>query len=335
MTATKTTAAAPAPPGPEVSRATAASAKGKGRKTPAAPVARPLPTPSWEPAEKGPKVILESPAKINLNLEVLGQRGDGYHSIRSILVPISLHDTITIAPGGRKLSFHGGQGAPKDEGNLAYRAAVALADHAGGGRGVEIRIVKRIPIAAGLGGGSSNAATVLAGLNELWGLGLDGPTLEKIGSTLGSDVPFFLRRGMNVATGRGEVLEAVPNRLRLEVVLVNPPVKVSSEWAYANVPEELTRSGSSTSMIKVALASGRVELLGRHLSNDLEPGVRAKHPVVGQIAKKLESAGALGVLMSGSGPTVFGIAADAESADRIAEKLSGDKWKVFRAHTLG
>jgi len=280
------------------------------------------------------KLVLESPAKINLNLEVLGQRGDGYHSIRSVLLPISLHDTVTFTPGGRKFVFHGGQGTPRDEGNLAYEAVKLLAKRAGTRRGLDLRIVKRFPIAAGLGGGSSNASTVLKGLNEVWELGLSGEKLEKIGLELGSDVPFFLRGGTCIATGRGEQLEPLPRRMPMELVLVNPALKVTSEWAYTHVPDELTRSGSSTSMIKVALASGRVDLLGKHLENDLEAGVRAAHKVVAEMRRKLESAGALGVSMSGSGPTVFGLAADAESADLIADKVANPKWKVIRARTL-
>jgi 4-diphosphocytidyl-2-C-methyl-D-erythritol kinase len=120
----------------------------------------------------------------------------------------------------------------------------------------------------------------------------------------------------------------------IEIVLINPALKVTSEWAYSHVPDELTRSGSSTSMIKVALASGRVELLGKHLENDLEPGVARAHKVVAEARRKLTSAGAAGVSMSGSGPTVFGLATDAESADRIAEKVANPKWKVLRARTL-
>ena len=173
-----------------------------------------------------------------------------------------------------------------------------------------------------------------AALDELWELGLAGRKLEKIGLELGSDVPFFLRGGTCIATGRGEELEPLPRRMPIELVLVHPALKVTSEWAYTHVPDELTRSGSSTSMIKVALASGRVELLGKHLENDLEAGVRGAHRVVAEIRRKLDSAGAVGVSMSGSGPTVFGLAADAESADRIAEKVANPKWKVIRARTL-
>lgn len=286
------------------------------------------------------KLILESPAKVNLNLEVLGQRGDGYHSIRSVLVPISLADTITFTPGGRKFAFHGGQGTPKDDGNLAHQAVKLLSKETGVRKGLDLRIVKRIPISAGLGGGSSNAATVLRGLNDLWDLGLEQADLERIGLQLGSDVPFFLRGGTSIARGRGEELEPIPRRGALEFVLVNPSLKVSSQWAYENMSDELTRSGSSTSMIKVALASGRPELLAQHLENDLEPGVASENSVIGEIRDQLKAAGALGVLMSGSGPTVFGVAADAESADRIAaelekaDKASEARWKVFRAHAL-
>lgn len=282
------------------------------------------------------KLVLDSPAKVNLNLEVLGRRGDGYHSIRSVLVPISLHDTVTLTPGGRKFTFHGGQGTPKDEGNLAYQAVKLVTQRTGVRHGLDVRVVKRIPLAAGLGGGSSNAATVLRGLNELWELGLSVDELAKMGLELGSDVPFFVRGGTCLAGGRGEELEAISHRGRLDLVLVNPPLKVSSEWAYGHAPAELTRQGSSTSMVKVALASGRAELLAAHLVNDLEPGVVAAHKVVGEIKKRLVSAGALGALMSGSGPTVFGVASDEESAQRIATKMSASgKWKAVCATSVG
>lgn len=281
------------------------------------------------------KIVLESPAKVNLNLEVLGQRADSFHAIRSVLVPVSLHDTISITPGGRKFVFHGGLGCPKDEGNLAYRAIKLLTKKTGIRHGLDVRIVKRIPIAAGLGGGSSNAATVLKSVNDLWDLGLSGPELEQLGLELGTDVPFFLRGGTCIATGRGEILEPIQNRTKLELVFVNPPLKVTSEWAYGHTAAELTRSGSSTSMVKVALASGRPELLGPHLVNDLEEAVLKGHAVVREAKRKLKSAGAIGVLMSGSGPTVFGIAPDAERADKIAAKLArSEKWKVVRASTL-
>lgn len=277
------------------------------------------------------KLVLESPAKVNLTLEVLGRRADGFHSIRSVMAPISLHDTVTFTPGGRKVVFHGGQGVPKDETNLALRAVRALEKHTGVQHGIDIRVVKRIPVAAGLGGGSSNAATVLRGLNELWALGLDGAELERIGLELGSDVPFFLRGGTCLAGGRGEVLETLPREADLELVLVCPALKVSSKWAYEHVPAELTRSAGSTSMVKVALASGRTELLATHLANDLEPGVEREHPVVAEARKRLNAAGALGSRMSGSGPTVFGVCADVETADRVAGKVKSADWKVLRA----
>jgi 4-diphosphocytidyl-2-C-methyl-D-erythritol kinase len=276
------------------------------------------------------KLILESPAKINLTLEVLGRRADGFHAIRSVLIPVSLHDTVSFTPGGRKLVFHGGQGAPKDETNLAVRAVRALEEHAGVRHGVDIRIVKRIPVAAGLGGGSSNAATVLKGLNELWELGLSIAELERLGAGIGSDVPFFVRGGSSLAGGRGEELQALPRGGDVELVLVCPTLRVTSKWAYDQVPAELTRAGGSTSMVKVALASGRAELLAANLSNDLEPGVVRAHPVVAEAKQKLRDAGALGALMSGSGPTVFGVAPDGETADAIARQVESAAWKVHR-----
>lgn len=280
------------------------------------------------------KLVVESPAKINLALEVLGRRSDGFHSIRSILAPITLHDTVTLSPGGRKFTFHGGQGAPKDEGNLAWRAAGLLAERTGVRHGVDVRIVKRIPIAAGLGGGSSNAATVLRLLNDLWETGLSDEKLAALGLELGSDVPFFLRGSTCLATGRGEILEPLQSSSPVELVLVHPALKVSSQWAYDHVPEELTRAGGATSMVKVALASARLDLLAANLVNDLEAGVAKAHPVVAEAKRRLKAAGALGAVMSGSGPTVFGIAPDAETAEKIAKKVASPKWKVSRARTL-
>jgi 4-diphosphocytidyl-2-C-methyl-D-erythritol kinase len=277
------------------------------------------------------KVVLAAPAKINLSLEVLGRRADGYHSIRSVLAPVTLHDSITLTPGGRKFVFHGGQGTPRDETNLAWMAVKVLTRETGVRHGLEIRIVKRIPVAAGLGGGSSNAATVLGAVNELWDLGLSPAKLEKLGLEIGSDVPFFVRGGVCLAGGRGEELEPLPAKGDFELVLVHPALKVSSQWAYENVPADHPRAGGSTSMVKVALASGRPELLAANLVNDLAPAVEKAHPVVAEARRKLNAAGALGALMSGSGPTVFGVATDAEAADRIAAKVEGPKWKVSRA----
>lgn len=277
------------------------------------------------------KLVLASPAKVNLSLEVLGRRSDGYHSIRSILAPITLHDTVTLTPGGRKFVFHGGQGTPKDESNLAWRAAKILTRETGVRHGLEIRIVKRIPVAAGLGGGSSNAATVLTALNDLWDLHLPPAKLEKLGLEIGSDVPFFVRGGVCLAGGRGEQLDLLPAQGTFELVLLHPAEKVSSKWAYENIPADHARAGGATSMVKVALASGRPELLAANLVNDLEPGVAKAHPVVAEAKRKLKAAGALGALMSGSGPTVFGVAPDPETADAIAAKVESPKWKVSRA----
>jgi 4-diphosphocytidyl-2-C-methyl-D-erythritol kinase len=277
------------------------------------------------------KVILAAPAKINLSLEVLGRRADGYHSIRSVLAPITLHDSVTLTPGGRRFVFHGGQGAPKDERNLAWQAVKLLTRETGVRHGLDVRIVKRIPVAAGLGGGSTDAAAVLAAVNDLWELGLPPAKLEKLGLEIGSDVPFFVRGGVCLAGGRGEQLETLPAKGDFELVLVHPSLKVSSQWAYENIPPDVPHSGGTTSMVKVALASGRPELLAANLGNDLGPGVEKAHPVVAEARRKLKSAGALGTLMSGSGPTVFGVAPDAETADRIAAKVEGPKWKVSRA----
>jgi 4-diphosphocytidyl-2-C-methyl-D-erythritol kinase len=277
------------------------------------------------------KLVVESPAKVNLSLEVLGRRADGYHSLRGIMVPVTLEDVVTFTPGGRGFVFHAGQGTPRGEGNLAHRAATLLMERTGVRHALDLRVLKRIPVAAGLGGGSSDAAAVLAGLNRMWDLGLSGADLESLGLELGSDVPFFLRGGICVAEGRGEELERLSVPVVPEFVLVHPPIRVSAGWAFDHIPEEHPRATGATNMLRVALATGRPELLGPHLVNDLQPGVEAEHPIVREIRERLLSAGALGAVMSGSGPTVLGVSADAESANRVAAEMEDSRWRVYRA----
>lgn len=274
-----------------------------------------------------------APAKINTCLHVLGKRGDGYHELAMLMQPISLYDEITITCGdGTGVEvFCPGVEMPAGAENITALAARALLREAGVERAVSIRVDKKIPIAAGLGGGSSDAATVLTGLNEMLGLGFSVEHLMRIGVTLGADVPFFVFGGTAWATGIGERLEKVDSMPALWYVLVNPGVAVSTAWVYGNLV--LTSPGDAD---KLRRFPGTAEEFVRLLHNDLEPVTMRRYPVVGEIKQRLLESGAIGSLMSGSGPTVFGAFTSEEGARKAAGQLMQEaSWRVFAVQPLG
>ena len=273
------------------------------------------------------KLTLLAPAKINLCLHVLGKRADGYHDVAMLMQRISLCDrielTLTETPGVRV--FCPGVELPPGGENIAARAARRLLELAGAETGVEILIDKQIPVAAGLGGGSSDAAAVLLGLNDLLQLKLDRPTLMAEGARLGADVPFFIFQQTAWATGIGDVLEGVSGMPAVWYVLVNPGVPVSTAWVYQNLG--LT-SGGGGAMLPRFLRT--VDGLVRLLHNDLERVTVARYPVVAALKDALAACGAVGALMSGSGPTVFGVFAEEAAARKAADELRRHSdWRVF------
>lgn len=275
------------------------------------------------------KLRLPARAKINLTLEVLSRRPDGYHEIRTVLQALELHDLITIEPGPEiaVLSLH--PEVPGGPANLAYKAALALREKVGGEPGgARIFIEKRIPLAAGLAGGSADAAATLQGLNELWGLGLEREELLQVAARIGSDVPFCLDGITALATGRGEILHPLPPLPPLYVVLANPGFGVATSWAYAEfdrgvkAPGEETAGKISPSLALVeVLKKGRLSELGALLYNDLAGVVSRRYPLIAELKDRLKSAGALGVEMSGSGPTVFGLFQEESRARQAMEEL--------------
>jgi 4-diphosphocytidyl-2-C-methyl-D-erythritol kinase len=285
------------------------------------------------PGEKQLKsVTLNAPAKVNYLLDVLRKRADGYHDLRMIMQRIALSDQIEITlldnPGIYVTSDKGG--VPDGPGNIAWRAAEAILSCSGREAGVRIRIVKKIPVAAGLGGGSSDAATVLIGLNELLGLGFSDEKLMQLGVKLGADVPFFIFKRAALAEGIGERLSPVDRLPAVWMVLVNPNVHVSTASVYQNL--RLTKREDT---YKMPTFSGNVDQLCAILSNDLESVTTERFPVIREIKSELLSLGARGVLMSGSGPTVFAVFAD-EGAARYCfdtvSKVSG--WSSFLTRTI-
>jgi 4-diphosphocytidyl-2-C-methyl-D-erythritol kinase len=276
------------------------------------------------------QITLSAPAKVNYRLDVMGRRPDGYHDLRMIMQPIDLCDQVTIARSavrGIRVTC-GTAGVPDGEGNIAWRAARALFDPQGAGFGLEIAISKRIPVAAGLGGGSSDAAAVLLGVNRLLGLGLDRQRLMAVATPLGADVPFFLLGGPALAEGIGERLTPLEGIPAAWLALVNPGIPVSTAWAYNNVNLSLT---TGHRIPYIPLFYGTLVEVAAILANDLEQVTMGAHPVIGQIKERLLAAGALGTLMSGSGPTVFGLFADQHAAEEASAALATETGWFTRA----
>jgi len=271
-----------------------------------------------------------SPAKINLLLRVLRKRYDGYHDLYSVMQPVTLYDNITIEAGeGSGIVVEcPGSGLPTDDSNLAFRAAELLLEKVGVKKRVSITIDKKIPVGAGLGGGSSNAAAVLMALNSLLDAGLTEKELMEMGSTLGSDVPFFILRGPALATGRGEVLE----RIRLpgcHYILINPGFQVSTAWVYGRL--DLTKNLENNTLTYSRQAFEGCGQIKERLFNDLEPVTAARHPEIPALKELLMENGASGALMSGSGPTVFGLFEGRERAERV---FDGIKARLDAAYSV-
>ncbi len=277
---------------------------------------------------------LKSPAKVNLRLEILKRREDGYHDIRTIFQKISLYDTLSLSLKKEKgiciTTDH--PDLPVGKGNLIYQAVQMILKKSEYQGGLTVNIRKKIPMGAGLGGGSSNAATILKALNQLLEVGLPAKALMKMGLHLGADVPFFFSGGAAMATGIGERLKKI-DLPELWYVLINPKFEVSTRWAYQNFV--LTKRHFHFNLQKFAKTP---EGVSRLLWNDLEGVVSKKYPQIQAMKKMLLSAGALGALMTGSGPTVFGVFSVKEDAEKAYEKLNQKVkergWIILKAESL-
>jgi len=267
---------------------------------------------------------LRAPAKINLYLKVLGRRWDGYHELATWMQKLELADDITLATSREGITLHcRGAELGAAEKNLAYRAALLFFKETGLPGGVAITLVKNIPVAAGLGGGSSDAAAVLTGLNRLYDAGLDERKMMELGLLLGADVPFFVAEcRAAIATGIGEKLQEMDSLQGKRFVLVNPGFPVSTKWVFENFdyaqPVNLALTIEDNAYILRRAFDGS---LPARLFNDLERVTTARYPAVASLKKELAAAGASEALMSGSGPTVFGIFTDPALAARCAANL--------------
>ena len=276
------------------------------------------------------ELTVRTPAKINLCLTVIGKRPDGYHDVEMVLQAVGLYDAVTVRIAGKGITVTCNvPGVPGDAENIAGKAARAMLNRAGRDVGMAISIRKDIPVAAGRGGGSSDAAAVLVACNRLLGLDLDREQLAGIGAGLGMDVPFFLFAPTAQATGRGEIVTALPPPDPFWVLLANPGFATSTAWVYQNLNFGLTKRVDCTNIASLPVAK-----IAEMLHNDLETVTAAAHPVIGEMERALTEAGALGVRMSGSGPTVFGVFGDETSCRGAARALGPRGWRLIPAPVL-
>lgn len=278
-------------------------------------------------------MTIEAHAKINLTLEVFKVRSDGYHALRSVVMPVSLADTLEVEDA---ISLSSDTGYADD---LCLKAAKVLAP----GRGASIRVTKRIPAGGGLGGGSADAAAVLLALNDVWGLMRTREELMALGAQVGSDVPSLVCGGAVVMEGRGEVVRpvlpaegSVPRALPVyHLVLLNPGVASSTAAVYAKCEGREPTASLTLGKMLAALSSGDPSRVAAALQNDLTAPARALHPEIGEALDELRAGGALGVSMSGSGSTVFGVYADEAAAKAEASRLLARGLRAWAVHTCG
>jgi 4-diphosphocytidyl-2-C-methyl-D-erythritol kinase len=276
------------------------------------------------------ELTIQAPAKINLCLSVLGRRPDGYHDVAMLMQMVGLYDEVRVSLGGKGISVTCDDNTiPSGEENIAWKAAAAILNHARLDTGLSITIKKAIPVAAGLGGGSSDAAAVLVAANKLLGTGLDRGQLSDRGAGLGMDVPFFFHGPLALARGRGEFLTRVAPLPGFWVLLVNPGFETSTAWVYKNLNLRLTKNVDCNKIARLTVRN-----MAEGLHNDLETVTAAAHPVISRIEEALLAHGAMGARMSGSGPTVFGIFEDEEGCRAAAASLSGEGWKIYPVEAL-
>jgi 4-diphosphocytidyl-2-C-methyl-D-erythritol kinase len=289
----------------------------------------------------GDSIVTWAPAKLNLFLEVLRQREDGFHEIETLMVAVTIFDTIYFlatredrirltcetAVGARARDLSHGMASssmgdvPEGVDNLVVRAVERLRDEAGTDAGATIRLIKRIPSAAGLGGASSDAAATLVAANAAWGLGWPRERLLQLAAGLGSDVPFFFGSGAAICRGRGERIESLPAPARMHVVIVRPPVGLSTAEVYRHCSP--ADRPVAIAPLKRALLGGEWGQVGRHLHNRLEPAAAKLTPWIDRLRSVFDRLNCLGQRMSGSGSSYYGICRNAGHARRVAARLRG------------
>lgn len=282
------------------------------------------------------KISFKTPAKVNLGLNILGKREDGFHELETLFQMVSWCDEIKVECLSEGLELICNQpDIPTDDGNLVIKAARLLQAHFPDRcKGARIHLTKNIPHGAGLGGGSGNAAGVLLGLNFLWNLKLKQKDLILLASELGSDVPFFLSSPCAIGRNRGEILEPVKRSIKFYVLMIYPGFPLSTAWVYGNLKLKLTKQQNNISILKNFLLQSEFAQLGASWKNDLETIVFQEYPEIFDIKKEMLASGAKGALLSGSGSTVFGIFDNPETANTAFTRLQGGKFRLFLAESI-
>ena len=273
-------------------------------------------------------------AKINLSLDVLGKREDGYHELRMVMQSIGLHDVVSIekVAAGITVSCNS-RWVPSDLDNIAGKAALLITGKYGIKDGLKIHIKKSIPVAAGLAGGSTNAAVVLQGINDLFSLGMSNTELMALGKQIGADVPFCMAGGTMLAEGIGEKLTALAGFSGVNLVLLKPKIGVSTAWVYKNLDIGKIVDRPDTEMLIDALAGGDINKVAVNMRNVLEGVTIPKYKVVQEAKERLMMLGASGSMMSGSGPAVFGIFPDRHTAKKAYDAAKDSRWDRFLTFT--
>ena len=272
-------------------------------------------------------------AKINLSLDILGKREDGYHEVKMLMQTLELADVVELSEisAGIKLQVDSAENIPTDEKNLAYKAAVEVQNYCGENFCVAINLSKKIPAAAGLAGGSADAAAVIRGMNKLFNLKLSTAELCEIGARVGSDVPYCIVGGTCLAEGRGEILTKLPDFKKYFVVLLKPRGEISTAWSYKTfdeLPAEKISHPPTQEIIKL-LDLGEYESAFAKFKNVLELVALKKFPAIDRYKEKMFESGAKFAMMSGSGPTIFALADDEVTAKKIASSVEGQGAQIF------
>lgn len=269
------------------------------------------------------KLYTNAMGKINLSLDVINKRPDGYHNLKMVMQTVELHDAIEITKADRGISVTCDSSlVPGNNSNIAFKAVQALGEYVKRDLNVLININKNIPVAAGMAGGSSDAAAVLRGINELFDLRLKLDELLKIGARIGADVPYCLRGGTMLAEGTGDILTPLTAFNGIDIVLAKPRIEVSTAWVFKNYDADEVKSGPDTDSLITSINNGDVKSVALKLGNVLESVTVKAYPVIENIKAELVEYGALGSLMSGSGPTVFGIFGCFSDARYAFDKIS-------------
>ena len=275
-------------------------------------------------------ISLKAYAKVNLSLDILGKRPNGYHDVEMIMQQITLYDKVDIKKTEKDITIHTDcYYVPSDPRNIAYKIAIDVLDKYKITSGVHIEIKKIIPVAAGLAGGSADAAAVIMGLNDLFGLKMTIQEMKDIAVKHGADIPFCIEGGAAVARGIGEELEIIPSLQNVWMVLVKPPIGVSTQSVYKSLVVDEIKNHPETNNLIEAMHKNDYRYVANNMYNVLEEITSKRYSIIGRIESKMREYGALGTMMSGSGPTVFGIFKNYKKAETASRHLKRKYKDVF------